>query len=97
MKELAIPPVVRDDPASIEVLRAWVAHGGQHVSLNISVWRDPFVWGMFLVDLARHLANAYMQESGVEFDETLVRIKDGFLAEINSPTDFPRGFIEGTS
>ena len=91
MKELFIPDEARKDPDSLEVLRVWIANRQQHVTLNIGVWRDPAIWGIFLVDLARHLANAYQQESGMDFNKTLARIKDGFYAEMNSPTDSPRG------
>ena len=93
MKELPIPDAARKDSNSVEVLRAWIAHNQQHISLNTGVWDDPAVWGIFLVDLARHLANAYQQEHGMDFNGTVARIKWAFDAEMNSPTDFPRGSI----
>jgi hypothetical protein len=32
--ELLIPPGAEEDPKAMEVIRVWVAKGGQHVSLN---------------------------------------------------------------
>ena len=37
--ELLVPPIAESDPNAIEVVRVWVAKGGQHVSIN------PLVWG----------------------------------------------------
>ena len=45
------------------------------------------MWGMLLVDIARHAARAYSRESGYTEDEALTRIVDMFEAEINRPTD----------
>ena len=61
--ELLVPPMAEDDPKAIEVLRVWVAKGGQHVSINPFIWNEPEAWGIVLADLAGHLANAYMQEA----------------------------------
>ncbi len=93
MKELPIPESARNDLNSIEVLRVWVAHQQQHVSLKIGVWNDPAAYGLLLCDLARHFANAYQQEQGLDFDATLARIRAGFDAEMNYPTDMPKGGI----
>jgi hypothetical protein len=37
--ELLIPPAAEEDPKALEVIRVWVAKGGQHVSLNPLVWK----------------------------------------------------------
>lgn len=44
---------------------------------------------MFLVDLAKHVANSYQQSEGRDFAEVLSRIKAGFDAEWNHATDTP--------
>jgi hypothetical protein len=44
-----------------------------------------------LVDLAKHVANAYEQVDGRDRDETLARIKAGFDAEWDHATDEPTG------
>ncbi|MBI4548825.1 MAG: DUF5076 domain-containing protein [Ignavibacteriae bacterium] len=95
MKELTIPNAALQDINSIEILRVWIAHQQQHVSVMTGIWDDPFAWGMMLSDLAKHVANAYQQQDDRDFEETLVRIKSGFDAEMDSPTDTPRGKIIG--
>jgi hypothetical protein len=57
------------------------------------MWSDPAAWGLFLVDLARHIANAYEQAEGRDYGETLARIRDAFEAEWDSPADEPSGRI----
>lgn len=92
-RELLIPPIAEADPKAIEVLRVWVAKGGQHISIDPFVWKDPEVWGIVLADLAGHLANAYMQESGLDRQETLGKITDLLIAELTNPTDVARGKV----
>jgi hypothetical protein len=48
---------------------------------------------MMLVDLARHVANAYQQTQELDPSDALNRIKAGFDAEWNHHTDAPRGKI----
>ena len=91
--ELLIPDAANNDPKSFELIRIWIADKGQHVSLR-TVWNDPAAWGMMLADLARHVANAYQQDEGRDAGETLLRIKAGFDAEFESPTDTPKGKLK---
>ncbi len=64
--ECAIPPEAITDPNGTEVLRAWVANEGLHVSLWIpDAWDDPGHWGVALTDVMRHLADAYQKSHGV--------------------------------
>ncbi len=91
MTELKIPPATATDPAAIEILRVWAAHGAQHVSLASGLWDNPFSWGIMLVDLAKHVANAYMLARGLDYDHTLAAIRSGFEAEWNHATDNPHG------
>ena len=69
------------------MIRVWVAKGGQHVSLNPLVWKDPQAWGIVLADLAGHVANAYEQALGLDRGETMRKITDLLLAELTNPTD----------
>jgi hypothetical protein len=89
--QLIIPRQAKNDPRSFELLRVWVANKGQHVSIRVGVWKDPAAWGIFLADLARHIANAYESDAGLNQAETLRRIKAGLEAELSSPTDRPSG------
>ncbi len=91
--ELIVPPAAEADADAIEVVRVWVAQGGQHVSINVGAWEDPMAWGIVLADLAGHLANAYQQESGLDRKETLRKIRNLFNAELDTPTDRPEGTV----
>ena len=65
MDELLIPPVAKDDPNAEEVLCAWVARQGLHISLNVDAWNNPATWGIFLADILRHIVLAYEQAYAV--------------------------------
>jgi hypothetical protein len=86
---LPVPEAAARDINSFEILRLWVAAGDQHVNLRSGVWEDPFIWGMMLADLARHIVNALEQDIGNAPSDTLQRIRAGFDAELDSPTDRP--------
>lgn len=88
---LEIPQLAVRDPKSFEIIRAWVANNGLHVSLRTAVWDDPGNYGILLCDLMHHVANSYHQNEGLDRLETLRRIKAGFDAEFSFPTDEPRG------
>ena len=84
-KELLVPPAAKSDPKALELVRVWAIHGQQHVSISPEVWEDPATWGIMLVDLARHVANYYSQQRGMNREEVLSRIKALFEAEWESP------------
>ena len=50
-------------------------------------FEEPDMWGLLLVDVARHASRAYARESAYSEDEALRRIIDMFEAEIARPTD----------
>jgi hypothetical protein len=85
-KEQPLPPDVigRDD--ATEVLRAFVLDGGLSIAFT-RAFDDPEMWGLLLVDVARHAARAYARESDTTEDEAFRRIVDMFEAEIARPTD----------
>ena len=85
-KEQPLPPDVigRDDAA--EVLRAFVVDGGLSIAFT-RAFEEPDMWGLLLVDIARHAARAYAREAGFTEEEALTRIVDMFEAEIARPTD----------
>lgn len=84
--ELPAPPEVLDAQGATEVLRAWIVGEGLHVSIQ-PAFEDPSVWGLLLVDVARHAARAYAAEGGCTEAEALERILAMWRAEISSPTD----------
>ena len=93
-KELPIPRPIGSDPKAFELARIWiVAGGGQHVSLSTGVVGDPTGWGIMLVNLAKHVANAYHQTRGIDPNQTLDGIKAAFEKEWTNPTDKPMGEV----
>jgi hypothetical protein len=93
VNQLPIPPAASADVRAVELLRVWIANGGQHVSLSTSAWNDPAAWDIMLVDLAKHVASAYQQNAGKDFAATLNRIKQAFDAEWDTATDQPSGSL----
>jgi hypothetical protein len=94
MDPLPVPPAAKINTDSTEILRLWkVPEVGQQVILRHDAWEDPAAWGLMLADIARHVARAHAQE-GQNESEVFQRILAGFRAEIESPTDTPRGEIE---
>ena len=90
---LLIPEAAHHDDNSFELIRVWIADHRQHVILRGGVWDDPALWGMMLADLAGHIANTFERGSEVNRSETLRRIRAGFDAEMDSPTDQPKGTL----
>ena len=74
----------RDD--ATEVLRAFVIDGGLSIAFT-RAFDEPDMWGLLLVDIARHAARAYSRESEYTEEEALGRIVEMFEAEIARPTD----------
>ncbi|MGA2288431.1 DUF5076 domain-containing protein [Bradyrhizobium sp.] len=85
-KEQPLPPDVMGRDDATEVLRAFVVDGGLSIAFT-RAFEEPDIWGLLLVDLARHASRAYARESDYTEDEALRRIIDMFEAEIARPTD----------
>jgi hypothetical protein len=85
-KEQPIPPDAAGNPEAVEVLRAFVVDGGLSISF-VRAFDDPQMWGMLLVDIARHAARVYEKEGVVTEAEALASIVDMFDAELSSATD----------
>jgi hypothetical protein len=83
--ELPIPSVAAAD--ATEIARVWVDGDQQHLTLRVDVWDDPAAWGVLFADIARHVASALQEEEGRDPGATLARIKLGFDAELQRPTD----------
>lgn len=91
---LPIPPEVDEDPLAVEILRVWI--GGDHnqyVTLNVVVWRDIRVWGIFLSDVLQHIVQGITEAhpEGPSYDEVHDMILDMFEAEVENPTDKAKG------
>ncbi|HET7440348.1 MAG TPA: DUF5076 domain-containing protein [Terriglobales bacterium] len=93
-QELSVPPGAVKDKKSCELLRAWIAQGGLHCSLNVSAWDDEHAaigWGILLTDIARHVANALHESKNWNADDTINKIRAVFNAELNTPTADAKG------
>ena len=85
-KEQPLPPDVMGRDDATEVLRAFVLDGGLSIAFT-RAFEEPDMWGLLLVDVARHAARAYARESDFTEAEALARIVEMFEAEIARPTD----------
>ena len=85
-KEQPLPPDVMSREDAVEILRVFVLDGGLSMAFQ-RAFEEPEMWGLLLVDLARHAARAYARESEYSEDEALSRILEMFEAEIQRPTD----------
>jgi len=85
-KEQPIPPDALTHEGAVEVLRAFVVEGGLSISFT-RAFDDPSMWGMMLVDIARHAARAYEKEGAMPEAEALAKIVEMFEAELAHATD----------
>ena len=88
-QELDPPPIARQSPEAVEVLRVWAEPGSPQQLTVRTIWKDPGAWGLLLVDVARHVALAYERE-GQSSAGVLQRIRELFDAEWDAPTDGPQ-------
>jgi hypothetical protein len=86
-QEQPLPPDVIGRADAIEVLRAFVVDGGLSIAFT-RAFEEPGMWGMLLVDIARHAARAFSRETELSEDEALARIIEMFEAEIARPSGF---------
>jgi len=82
-----MPSKVLDDPRWSEILRVWTDGNVQQFMIRPTVWGDPAAWGLLLVDLANQVAAAYVHQQGGDTDVIRARIRSGFDAEWETPTD----------
>lgn len=85
-REQPIPPDALENDEAVEVLRAFVVDGGLSIAFT-RAFDDPSMWGMLLVDIARHAARVYDKEGVMSEAEALARISEMFDAELTHETD----------
>src|SRR5262249_8652290 len=85
-REQPLPPDVIGREDATEVLRAFVVDGGLSIAFT-RAFEEPDMWGLLLVDIARHAARPSARESAHSEAEAMSRIIDMFEAEIARPTD----------
>ena len=84
--EQPLPPDVAGRDDATEVLRAFVVDGGLSIAFT-RAFDEPEMWGLLLVDIARHAARVYAREGDYSEEDALTRIVEMFEAEIARPTD----------
>ena len=95
-QELDLPPIATSNQEAVEILRVWVTPDEDQQLTQVTLrshWADPGAWGIVLVDVARHVANAYGRE-GRAPDAVLERIRELFDAEWSNPTDQPQDLTD---
>ena len=89
--QLVIPPGAANDPKAFELVRAWVAQGDLHVSLQMGGWDDPTAWGVVLADLVRHVARFYAEQKHLQPEQTIERVRDAMDRELDGEEESPEG------
>jgi hypothetical protein len=84
-RELSPRPIATTQPKSVEILRVWIDPKVPHQLTLLTTWDDPGAWGLLLVDIARHAAQAYARD-GVDQARALARIRESFDSEWSGPT-----------
>ena len=87
--QLMIPPAAAKDPKAFELVRAWVARGELHVSMQMGGWDDPTAWGVVLADLVRHVARFYAEQKQLRPEQTIARVRDAMDAELDGEEEAP--------
>jgi predicted secreted Zn-dependent protease len=90
IRELQIPTEIEGDENATEMIRVWLAHEDVHVSLLLGMWEDAAdsdvdeaeAWGNLLADVSRHVANGMQQSHGWAKLETLRKIRQAFLENL---------------
>ena len=85
-KEQPLPPDVMGREQILKVHVRFVVDGGLSIAFQ-RAFEEPDMWGMLLVDIARHAARVYAREGDYTEEDALRRIVDMFEAEIARPTD----------
>lgn len=68
--------------------------GGQQVMLDPSFFNGADEVGVFLADLARHYARAFVQSGRArDAEDAIEQMRELFLMELESPTDEGEGSI----
>lgn len=86
---LRVPPGAMEDPKAFELVRAWVARGELHVSLQMGGWDDPTAWGVVLADLVRHVARFYAEQKKLDPIQTMLRVRATLESELDEDEEQP--------
>lgn len=82
---LPLPLGVAADGAAFEMMRVWAGSEGLEVVMAPLPEGDAGLWGQFLAELMRRIAEEYRLREGAPTAETLARMRDAFEAEWADP------------
>ena len=99
VRSLTAPLEIDGDPDATEMIRVWLAHNDVHVSLLLGMWADAEdcdvderdAWGNLLADVAHHISHGMAQSHGWDRKQTLARIKQAFVENM----EYQEGKISG--
>jgi hypothetical protein len=89
-KEFPKPASAHEEQV-VEVMSVWCINDAPYVTGKSGVWDDPAAYGVLLARLAGYIANAYGKDEGQDTQEILLRILEGFNAEIDIAAADPQG------
>jgi len=69
----------------LEIAKISISDEHQHFLFKPEVMDDPIDWGYLLADFARLLASSYQESQNSDPNSVLMRILEGFDAELKSP------------
>ena len=72
--ELHKPEDAETAASAIEIVRAWVIDQHLQCALSTDVFKEHAQWGVFLADLANHIASGLNKMQGVDQAETLATV-----------------------
>jgi hypothetical protein len=86
MRELVRPTGIAGDENATEMIRYWLAHKENHISLLLGMWADAkdcdvdelYAWGNVLADIAQHIANGFEQSHGWKYEESMQKLVTHF-------------------
>ena len=92
-----IPEAALRDKDAVEMLRVWIAERRMHCSIKVGMYRETTnipeekAWGIIFADTARHIAHALESGYAVNLEESLMKIRDSFIKELDAPTSQATG------
>jgi hypothetical protein len=87
LKKLPVPDEAQEAGTAHELIRGWLIDNRLVCSLLPGAFEDTAVWGVFLADLATHIADAFAESEGADRATVLATIQQAFEGELKSPTD----------
>lgn len=88
VRDLPVPATVNETVDAREILRVWTSTEGERVTLRVE-GLAPMAWGLFLVDIAKHVSYAYARAGTITANDAFAEILSGFIAEVGLATDQP--------